>query len=238
MTPPPALKQISDTVWELATSYKPGMLVPARIYATEKLIKEMDAGVFEQITNVACLPGIVKYAHCMPDGHWGYGFPIGGAAAMDPETGVISPGGIGFDINCGMRLVLTNLSYEEVKPHLHRLVDQLFYRVPAGVGSHGFVKLSHDEFSRVAEQGSGWCLKNGYAWPEDLEVTEEQGCFAGADAAKISARAFERGFNQIGTLGSGNHYLEIQVARPENIFDEATALAVRDFVSTRLQVVY
>jgi tRNA-splicing ligase RtcB len=223
MTPPAALKKISATVWELPVSYKSGMLVPARIFATEKLIREMDAGVFEQVSNVACLPGIIDYAFCMPDGHWGYGFPIGGVAAMDPEKGVISPGGIGFDINCGMRLVLTNLTQEEVEPHLHRLVDRLFSSVPAGVGCHGFVKLSHDEFRRVAEQGSRWCLKNGYAWPEDLEMTEEGGCFAGADAQKVSERAVERGFNQIGTLGSGNHYLEIQVARPENIFDAEKA---------------
>ncbi len=225
MTLPTSLKRISSTVWELPTSHKPGMLVPARIYATEKLIGEMDAGVFDQVSNVACLPGIVDYAFCMPDGHWGYGFPIGGVAAMDPENGVISPGGIGFDINCGMRLVLTNLSFAEVEPHLQRLVDQLFYRVPAGVGSHGFVKLSHDEFCRVAEQGSRWCLKNGYAWPEDLEMTEEGGCFAGADAEKISIRAIERGYNQIGTLGSGNHYLEIQVARPGNVLDKEIAAA-------------
>ncbi len=225
MTPPAALKKISATVWELPVTYKPGMLVPARIFATEKLIREMDAGVYEQVSNVACLPGIIDYAFCMPDGHWGYGFPIGGVAAMEPETGVISPGGIGFDINCGMRLLLTNLTYEEVEPHLHRLVDQLFSRVPAGVGSHGIVRLSHDEFRNVAEKGSRWCLKNGYAWPEDLEMTEEGGCFAGADATKVSERAVDRGFNQIGTLGSGNHYLEIQVARPENIFDAETARA-------------
>jgi tRNA-splicing ligase RtcB (3'-phosphate/5'-hydroxy nucleic acid ligase) len=225
MSPPAALKRISDTVWELPVSHKPGMLVPARIFATEKLIGGMDAGVFEQVSNVACLPGIIDYAFCMPDGHWGYGFPIGGVAAMDPENGVISPGGIGFDINCGMRLVLTSLTFEEVKPHLHRLVDRLFARVPAGVGSHGFVGLSHDEFRRVTEQGSKWCLKNGYAWPEDLEMTEEGGCFPGADASKVSDKAVDRGFNQIGTLGSGNHYLEIQVARPENIFDEETARA-------------
>jgi tRNA-splicing ligase RtcB len=223
MSLPAALRRISATLWELPTSYKPGMLVPARVYGTEKLINAMDAGVFEQVTNVACLPGIIDYAFCMPDGHWGYGFPIGGVAAMDPENGVISPGGIGFDINCGMRLVLTNLTFAEVKPNLQRLVDQLFYRVPAGVGSHGFVKLSHDEFRRVMEQGSRWCLKNGFAWPEDLEMTEEEGCFAGADAEKVSVRAVERGFNQIGTLGSGNHYLEIQVAKPENIFDKETA---------------
>ncbi|KAF0220477.1 MAG: hypothetical protein FD174_1131 [Geobacteraceae bacterium] len=225
MPMPSEIKRISDTVWELPTSYKEGMQVPARIFATEKLMHEMDAGVFDQVTNVACLPGIVKYAYCMPDGHWGYGFPIGGTAAMDPEKGVISPGGIGFDINCGMRLVLTNLTYDEVKPRLHQLVDRLYYRVPAGVGSHGFVKVSHDEFCRVVEQGSRWCQHHGYAWPEDLAMTEEGGCFEGADASKITVKAIERGYNQLGTLGSGNHYLEIQVAKPGNIFDEETARA-------------
>jgi tRNA-splicing ligase RtcB len=201
------------------------MRVPARIFATEKLIREMDAGVFDQVTNVACLPGIVDYAFCMPDGHWGYGFPIGGVAAMDPENGVISPGGIGFDINCGMRLVLTNLTYDEVKPHLHTLVERLFYRIPTGVGCTGFVRCSQEEFRHVLEQGSRWCLRHGYAWPQDLEVTEEGGCFPGADAAKVSHKAIERGFDQIGTLGSGNHYCEIQVARPENIYDEELARA-------------
>ncbi len=223
MAVPESIKRISDTVWEIPASYKPGMLVPARIYATEKLLKEMDAGVFDQVTNVACLPGIVNYALCMPDGHWGYGFPIGGVAAFDTERGVISPGGIGFDINCGMRLVLTNLTYEEVKPRLHELVDSLFYRIPTGVGSTGFIKLSFSEFEEVIEQGSRWCLKKGLAWPEDLELTEERGCFSGADASKVSRKAIERGFDQVGTLGSGNHYCEIQVARPENIFDEKTA---------------
>lgn len=225
MSIPAAIRKITDTVWEIPPSYKEGMLVPARIYATEKLLKEMDAGVFEQVTNVACLPGILNHAICMPDGHWGYGFPIGGVAAMDPDRGVISPGGIGFDINCGMRMVLTNLTLEEVQPRLHTLVDQLFYRVPTGIGCHGFVKLNHEEFCSVVEQGSRWCLKNGYAWPEDLENTEEEGCFSGADASKISDKAVERGYNQIGTLGSGNHFLEIQVAQPENIFDTETARA-------------
>jgi tRNA-splicing ligase RtcB (3'-phosphate/5'-hydroxy nucleic acid ligase) len=225
MSLPAALRKISDNIWELPTSYKPGMLVPARIFASEQLIREMDAGVFDQVTNVACLPGIVDYAFCMPDGHWGYGFPIGGTAAMDPETGVISPGGIGFDINCGMRLVLTNLTYDEVKPHLEHLVERLFQRIPTGVGCTGFVRCSRDEFRHVLEQGSRWCLQHGYAWPEDLEMTEEGGCFAGADANKVSQKAIERGFDQIGTLGSGNHYCEIQVARPENIYDERLAHA-------------
>lgn len=225
MSIPPSIIKVSDFLWEIPISYKPGMLVPARIYATEKLLQQMDQGVFEQVTNVACLPGIMNYAFCMPDGHWGYGFPIGGMAAIDPQSGVISPGGIGFDINCGMRLVLTDLTLKEVIPEIHRLVDMLFTRIPSGVGSTGLVKLSRDEFRLVAETGSRWCLRNGYAWRDDLELTEEGGCFSGADASTVSEKAIERGFNQIGTLGSGNHYLEIQVAKPENVHDEETARA-------------
>lgn len=218
------LKRISDTVWEIPISYKEGMRVPARIYGTEKLIREMDDAVYDQVTNVATLPGITKYALCMPDGHFGYGFPIGGVAAMDVERGgVISPGGIGFDINCGMRLVVTNLTYDDVKPHVKQLVDKLYQRVPAGVGSKGFVKLSRTEFRKVVEEGARWCVENDYGWEEDLELTEENGCIKGADASKISDKAIDRGFNQIGTLGSGNHYLEIQVAKPENIFDRKLA---------------
>lgn len=217
------IEKISDTVWELPTSYKPGMRVPARIYGTEKLIREMDEAVYDQITNVATLPGITRYALCMPDGHFGYGFPIGGVAAMDVAGGVISPGGIGFDINCGMRLVVTNLTYEEVKPHLKQLVDKLYERVPAGVGSTGFLRISRREFRDVVEQGARWCVRHGYGWQEDLELTEEDGCMEEADSSKISEKAIDRGFNQIGTLGSGNHYLEIQVARPEHILDEELA---------------
>jgi tRNA-splicing ligase RtcB len=218
-------RKISDTVWEIPLGYKEGMRVPARIYATQKLLEAMDAGVIDQVTNVATLPGIIKYAFCMPDGHWGYGFPIGGVAGMDAKSGVISPGGIGFDVNCGMRLVLTNLTYEEVQPHLRNLVDRLFARVPAGVGSTGFIKISQNEFRRAVEQGARWCIKNGFGWEEDLERTEEDGCIAGADSSKISNKAVERGFKQIGTLGSGNHYLEIQVAKPENVIDAELARA-------------
>jgi tRNA-splicing ligase RtcB len=218
-----ALERVSDTIWELPMSFKEGMRVPARIYGTEQLLQEMDETVIEQITNVATLPGITRYALCMPDGHFGDGFPIGGVAAMDADAGVISPGGIGFDINCGMRLVTTNLTYEEVKPHLKELVDKLYQRVPAGVGSTGFLKISRSEFRRVVEEGARWCVRNGYGWEEDLERTEESGCIAGADSAKISEKAIDRGFHQIGTLGSGNHYLEIQVARRENIIDEGLA---------------
>ncbi|MBI4186780.1 MAG: RtcB family protein [Chloroflexi bacterium] len=218
-----ALEKISDTVWELPVTYKEGMRVPARIFATERLIRDMDETVYEQISNVATLPGVTKYAMCMPDGHSGYGFPIGGVAAMDVKTGVISPGGIGFDINCGMRLVTTNLTWDEVKPHVNRLVDRLAQRVPAGVGSTGFVRLNRDEFRTMLEEGARWCVRKGYGWEEDLELTEESGCIMGADASAVSEQAISRGINQIGTLGSGNHYLEIQVASPENVFDKKVA---------------
>jgi len=218
------VRKVLDTVWEIPVTYKEGMRVPARIIATEKLVREMDAAVYQQISNVATLPGITRYAFCMPDGHSGYGFPIGGVAAMDVhEGGVISPGGIGFDINCGMRLVITNLTLDDVQPHLKEIVDLLFQRVPAGVGSHGFLKISRQEFRDVVERGARWCIEHDYGWDEDLELTEENGCISGADAAKISERAIDRGYNQIGTLGSGNHYLEVQAARPEDVRDKELA---------------
>ncbi|QEM69276.1 RtcB family protein [Geobacter sp. FeAm09] len=238
MSLPPQLRRISPTLWELPVSYKDGMLVPARIVATEGLLAGMEAGVFDQAANVACLPGILKYAYCMPDGHWGYGFPIGGVAAMDPVSGVISPGGIGFDINCGMRLVLTSLTEEEVRPRLHQLVDLMFARIPTGVGCTGFVRCSRAEFRQVLERGSRWCREKGYAWPEDLEMTEEGGCFGGADPDAVSDKAIERGFDQIGTLGSGNHYCEIQVARPENIYDAATARAFGITIPNQVVVMF
>ncbi|MBI1978833.1 MAG: RtcB family protein [Candidatus Aenigmarchaeota archaeon] len=220
----PDFKKVSDVVWEVPTSFKQGMKVPARIYATKKIVDQMDLQVYDQITNVANLPGIQKFAFCMADGHSGYGFPIGGVAAFDPEeNGVISPGGIGFDINCGMRLVLTNLTYNDVKPHLKTLVDKLFDKVPAGVGSSGFVKLTKDQFRKVVTEGTEWCVDNGYAWKEDLERTELNGKADWADVSKVSSKAVERGVNQIGTLGSGNHYLEIQVVKEENIFDKELA---------------
>ena len=221
----PEFVKISDVIWDMPTSFKHGMRVPARIIATRKLIDAMDDQVYDQISNVATLPGIQKYAFCMPDGHSGYGFPIGGVAAFDVnEGGVISPGGIGFDINCGMRLVLTNLTYEEVKPQLHPLIEKLFRRVPAGVGSRGFVRLSQSEFrDLVTMEGAQWAVQNGYGWKEDLERMELHGKAEWADNSEISPRSVERGYNQIGTLGSGNHYLEIQRVKPENIFNKKLA---------------
>src|SRR5512143_3043341 len=215
--PKPEFTKISDVIWDLPPTFKHGMRVPARIIATQKLLDSMDMQVFDQISNVATLPGIQKFAFCMPDGHSGYGFPIGGVAAFDVnEGGVISPGGIGFDINCGMRLVLTDLTRDEVAPHLKALVEKLFRRVTAGVGSHGFVDITKEEFrNHVAVEGAEWAVRKGYGWQEDLEHTELGGRAAWADKSKISQRSIERGYNQIGTLGSGNHYLEIQWVKPE-----------------------
>jgi tRNA-splicing ligase RtcB len=212
------IKKISDVIWEIPKTYKKGMNVPARIYASDKILKDMDKGVFEQLTNVACLPGIQKYAYCMPDGHWGYGFPIGGVAAFDPEKGVISPGGIGFDINCGMRLVTTNLTYKEVKPELKPLVNLLFKKVPAGVGKKGFLRITENSLKDIMVNGASWCVENGYGRKEDVKRIEEYGCIKGADPVTVSEKAIKRGIRQIGTLGSGNHYLEIQMVTAENIF--------------------
>ena len=217
------LKKINDFIWEIPKKYKKEMLVPARIFSSDKLINTLDEHVIEQITNVATLPGIQKYAFAMPDAHSGYGFPIGGVAAMDAESGVISPGGIGFDINCGMRLVITNLTINDVKPKLKELVDELFKRVPAGVGGSGFIKLNQNEFKEMTELGSKWFVEKGYGWKQDLERTEENGLMKGANAEKISQMSIKRGVKQIGTLGSGNHYLEIQVVKKNNISDNKYA---------------
>lgn len=220
---PPSMRKISENLWEIPIGFKSGMRVPARIFASEKLLKQLDDAVIDQLTNVATLPGIVNAAYCMPDGHSGYGFPIGGVAAMDPESGVISPGGIGFDINCGMRLIRTNLTLAEVQPHIHKLVNRLFQRVPSGVGSSGFVNLSRREFREMIDQGARWALNRELAWSEDLDETEDRGCAVGADSNSVSEHAITRGIAQLGTLGSGNHYLEIQVAKKENIYDAEAA---------------
>src|ERR1700745_36126 len=234
-----SLQKISDTIWELPATYKQGMRVPARIIATEKLVREMDEAVYQQTSNVATLPGVARYALCMPDGHSGYGFPIGGVAAMDVhEGGVISPGGIGFDINCGMRLITTNLTLEDVRPRLKEIVDRLFQRVPAGGRTPGFLKLSHNEFRDLVEHGARWCVGRDMGWQEDLEFTEENGCIAGADASKISERAVERGYHQVGTLGSGNHYLEVQVARPEDLRDKELAKKLGITIPNQIVVMF
>jgi tRNA-splicing ligase RtcB len=177
----------------------------------------------KQVANVATLPGILKAAMAMPDMHWGYGFPIGGVAAFDWETGVISPGGVGYDINCGVRLAATGLEEKEVRPVLERLINALFQNIPSGVGSTGSVKLSPKEEIKVLREGGRWAVRHGFGEPSDVERTEDGGCMTEADPSVISDRALERGARQLGTLGSGNHFLEVGVV--DEIFDEVTARA-------------
>lgn len=232
---PKEIKKISDVVWEIPKTYKKGMKVPARIYASEKLLRDMDQGVFDQITNVACLPGIQKYAYCMPDGHWGYGFPIGGVAAFDLEKGVISPGGIGFDINCGMSLVTTNMTYKEVAPKLKPLVNLLFDKVPTGVGRKGFLRITENQFKDIMINGAEWCVDNGLGRKEDINKIEEYGRIKGADPSKVSEKSIKRGIRQMGTLGSGNHYLEVQRVTAENIF--RPEIAKKFGITTKDQIV-
>ena len=217
------IARIHDYLYEIPASYKKGMRVPARIYASDPLMRNMDDAVLDQLTNVCFLPGIIKHALCMPDGHSGYGFPIGGVAAIDPEVGVISPGGIGFDINCGVRLMATSLTLEEVKPVLKDLVQALFKRVPSGVGSDGVVRFGKERLDDAMVLGARWAVDNGYGEPEDLEFIEEGGCMKNADPGAVSERARERGREQLGSLGSGNHYCEIQVASKSNIFNATLA---------------
>ena len=225
-SPPRTLKRVGAAEYELPRDFRPGMRVPARVYGSDKLVGEMDDQVFVQAANVATLPGIVGASLCMPDAHWGYGFPIGGVAAIDPRSGgVISPGGIGFDINCGMRLVRSSLLWPEVEPRIRELVDALADRVPAGVGRHGFVRVSQDEFRDVLRDGAQWAVRRGYGTDADLDVTEERGRFPAADPDVISDKAIKRGYRQLGTLGSGNHYLEIQVLEPDGVYDEELARA-------------
>ncbi|RJP28259.1 MAG: RtcB family protein [Candidatus Omnitrophota bacterium] len=189
------------------------MRVPGIIYADERLLKDIYKDkALEQVANVAFLPGIVNASMAMPDIHWGYGFPIGGVAATDIEDGgVVSPGGVGFDINCGVRLMRTNLEFDEIKPKLKDLVYALFSNVPSGVGSKGEIRVSAKEEKEILLKGSKWAVQNGYGVEEDLKFTEENGAIHGADPACVSDRAYDRGKAQSGTLGSGNHFLEVQV---------------------------
>jgi len=203
------------------------MRVPGIIYSSGKLMKAMGKDESpKQVANVAQLPGIVMHSLAMPDMHWGYGFPIGGVAAFDINGGIVSPGGVGYDINCGCRLMVTNLRREEVQPQMAKIVNALFQHVPSGVGSRGALKLSRSEEKRVLVEGARWAVKNGYGSQGDLESMEDGGCLPGADPEAVSERALERGKDQVGTLGSGNHFLEVEIV--EEIFDRdvATALGI------------
>jgi tRNA-splicing ligase RtcB (3'-phosphate/5'-hydroxy nucleic acid ligase) len=218
------LIKIHDYLWEIPR--QGAMLVPGRIYATERMIDELrDDPALVQVANVACLPGIVGYSLAMPDIHWGYGFPIGGVAAIDARNGVISPGGVGYDINCGVRIVRTGLQYKDVAPKVDRLADALFEAIPAGVGSAGAIPgLSVEELRTLVVEGANWALRTGYATKNDLDHTEENGRLAGADPDKVSEHAYQRGRKQIGTLGSGNHFLE--VSRVDQIYEPKVASAL------------
>ncbi len=217
-----SLEKIDDYRWRIPRSFDPGMRVPGVIYADENLLKSIRRDQAPlQVANVAHLPGIVKHSLAMPDIHWGYGYPIGGVAAFDMENGVISPGGVGYDINCGTRLLRTNLGLEDVKGRIRQLVDTLFANIPCGVGCKGKIRLSSDEEEEVLVKGAKWAVDKGYGWKEDVEYTEEKGAMPGADPSKVSSRALERGRPQLGTLGSGNHFLEIQLI--EEIYEPEAA---------------
>jgi tRNA-splicing ligase RtcB len=223
------LERISDTAWRIPP--RDGMRVPAVIFADHGLIRDMDDKVREQAINVARLPGIVSASYAMPDAHWGYGFPIGGVAAFDPaEGGVVSAGGVGFDISCGVRTLHTGLTREEVMPVQEALADALFHRIPAGVGSTGLIHLAPKEMERMLAEGARWAVKQGFGEERDLARIEEQGCMAGADPSQVSDKAKKRQQNEMGTLGSGNHYLEVQevTAVFDQVISRAYGLAVGD----------
>ena len=216
------LQRKEENQWWIAPYGK--MRVPAVIFATEQLIRDMDDKVYEQVTNVAKLPGIVKASYAMPDAHWGYGFPIGGVAAFDAEKGgVISAGGVGFDISCGVRTLLTGLTLEELEPVKERLADSLFHKIPAGVGSTGKLSLNQREMDAMLSGGAQWAVARGYGSKLDLERIEEAGCIPGAEPDQVSDRAKKRQRDEMGTLGSGNHYLEVQ--QVAKVFDADIAAA-------------
>jgi tRNA-splicing ligase RtcB len=203
-------------------SYKDGMRTDGLIYASEKMVDKLTGDdAPEQVANVATLPGIIGYSLAMPDIHWGYGFPIGGVAAFDLKTGIISPGGVGYDINCGVRMLSSNLSFNDIQPKIKELIRAMFNNVPSGVGSTGKIRIDDKEVKQVLINGAGWALKKGYGWDEDIEYIEEHGALAGANPDKLSKRAIERGRPQLGTLGAGNHFLEIQMV--EDIYDTEAA---------------
>ena len=214
------LKKIKPFCYEIPQSG--AMNVPGRIFMSDRMAEEMrEAQALQQVANVAALPGILKASMAMPDMHWGYGFPIGGVAAFDWDNGVISPGGVGYDINCGVRLAGTGLEKNEIRPVVDKLVNALFQNIPTGVGSTGSLKLSIKEEIKVLRQGGRWAVHQGFGESSDVERTEDGGCMTEADPSVISERALQRGVKQLGTLGSGNHFLEVGVV--DEIFDATTA---------------
>ncbi|HAT8827538.1 TPA: RNA-splicing ligase RtcB [Legionella pneumophila subsp. pneumophila] len=221
------LKKINDFEWQIPQHGK--MLVPGVIFASEQLILDMDMKVYEQLSNVATLPGIVSAAYAMPDAHWGYGFPIGGVAAFDPDDGgVISAGGVGFDISCGVRLLSTGLKRDELESVKVSLADSLFTHIPAGVGSRSGIHLTIKQLDDMMRGGAQWAVKQGYGEATDLERIEDRGCVEGAIPDFVSEQAKKRQKNEMGTLGSGNHYLEVQEVRQIYCSDTAAALNLHE----------
>ncbi len=219
------LERIDANRWRIPRHYNEAMLVPGIVYADDELIEMIiNDNALQQVANVATLPGIVGSSLGMPDIHWGYGFPVGGVAATDGDTGVVSPGGIGFDINCGVRLMATELVRDQIKGQVDKLADALFNKLPSGVGGAGMRELTIHEMRDVMVQGAAWAVEDGYGFAGDLEVTEEGGCLAGADPEKVSPMAIQRGMKQLGSLGSGNHFAEVQYV--EHIYDQKAAEAL------------
>jgi tRNA-splicing ligase RtcB len=217
--------KIHDYLWEVPQGFRDDMRVPARLYASERLLEAtLRDRSPEQLVNTATLPGIVKHALAMPDIHQGYGFPIGGVVATELPHGVISPGGVGYDINCGVRLLGTNILQEEIAPHLDDLASALYHNCPSGVGKKGHLRLSQKELDEMVVGGSSWALKKGYARKQDVERTEERGQLAGADPSQVGQRAKQRGMPQVGTLGAGNHFIEVDVI--DEVYDQEAARAM------------
>ena len=215
------LRKITDYKWELPKNYKSGMKVPAYFYINRKLMQILEKDAVEQAANVATMPGIQMASLVMPDVHVGYGFPIGGVAAFDANEGVVSPGGVGFDINCGVRLLRTSLKVDDVRKKIRKLIDELFVAVPSGVGSAGRLRVSDRELDEIFVVGAKWAIENGYGYEDDLKHCEEDGALEGGKPEVVSKRARDRGRPQLGTLGSGNHFLEVQYV--DKVYDERVA---------------
>ncbi len=216
-------RKFSENIWDIPIGHIPNMKVPGRLFVSKHLLEDIETGTIDQIANVATLPGIQRYSMAMPDAHLGYGFVIGGVAAFDSEEGVISPGGVGFDINCGVRLIRTNLQKEDVVPCVKNLIDELFYNVPSGVGCKGKFKASDKELDDAFLHGAKWAVESGYGVESDVEHCEANGYIEGACPSMVSTKARKRGKPQLGTLGSGNHFLEIQYV--DEIYDREIASA-------------
>jgi tRNA-splicing ligase RtcB len=220
-----AARQIDETLWEIDVGFRADMRVPARVYADERLWPQISSDrSLDQLVNVATLPGVTTAVYAMPDAHEGYGFPVGGVAAFDVESGIVSPGGVGYDINCGVRMLVSELHADELGDQLEPLVHELSRGIPSGTGRGGRFSLDDDALDRVFTEGCGYLVERGMATPDDLEHTEAGGCLPGGDPAGVSQRARDRGRDQLGSMGSGNHFVEVE--RVDRIFDEGAAAAL------------